>query len=83
MQESTDREKKLIEYLKVMINFMTIWGIYESKVKNLRNWAFESMRATGATTEWQNEMLHYLEDEFNIKYNKLDENGEPLDGNQN
>lgn len=72
MEELTEREQRLINYLKVMINFMTIWGIYEQKVKELRDWAFESMRKAGASTEWQNEMLHDLETEFGIKYKMLD-----------
>ena len=81
MQEPTEREKRLLGYLKVMINFMTIWGIYESRVKSLRDWAFDTMNASGASMEWQNEMLHYLEEEFAMKYTKLDSNGEPLKGN--
>lgn len=71
MTDLTEREQKLISYLKVMINFMTIWGMYEDRVKSLRDWAFESMKATGATIEWQNEMLHVLEEEFGLKYTKI------------
>lgn len=84
MSEVTEREEKLLGYLKVMINFMTIWGIYENRVKALRDWSFESMNAAGATTEWQNEMLHCLEEEFNVKYTKLNESGDLADnGNKN
>ena len=79
MQELTEREQKLIGFLKVKINFMTVWGIYEQKVIELRNWAFDSMAAAGANTEWQNEMLHYLEEQFGLKYSMLNDKGEPLE----
>lgn len=74
MTDLTEREEKLIGYLKVMINFMTIWGIYEDRVKKLRDWAFESIAASGASVEWQNEMLHTLEEEFGLKYRMIDPN---------
>ena len=85
MQELTEREQKLLDMIKKFINMITIWGIYEDKSRELRNWAYENYRAAGLTQEWQNEILHTLEDEFGLKYTKLNpETYEEIkeDGNQ-
>jgi hypothetical protein len=71
MEKITEREQKLLDVIKKLINIITIWGIYEDKTKKLRVWAYESMKEVGLTNEFQDEMLHMMENEFGIKYTKL------------
>lgn len=79
MQELTEREKKLIEYIKILITSKTIDGIFTDQLIKLFNWRQSSNTSAGMSMEFQDEMLKTLEQEFGIKYTKLDpETHQPL-----
>lgn len=80
MVELTEREKKLVDIIKILINVTTINAIYENTFAEMRKTRNNEFSKRGFTMEWQNEILHILEEEFGIKYVKLDENGDVLDG---
>jgi hypothetical protein len=72
MQELTEREKKLIEYLKILVHVTTIGGIFNDQLIKLFNWRQDVNKSAGLSMEFQDEMLKTLEKEFGIKYTKLD-----------
>lgn len=85
MQELTEREKQLLEIIKKFINVNTIYGLYQNSFNKLHKWKADSFEAVGFGLEWQDEVLHTLESEFGLKYNKVDDAGKPLeetDGNK-
>lgn len=79
--ELTEREKVLLEIIKKMINFMTVWGIHETKIHDLAVWRSDALHSMGLNLEWQDEMLKTLERDFDVKYTKLDDNGKPKEDN--
>lgn len=87
MQELTEREKKLIEFIKVLINATTIGGIFEDHLIQLQQWRHNSLKSSGLSMEFQDEMLHYLGNEYGVNYTKLDpETHQPIkedDGDKN
>lgn len=72
MEELTEREKKLIEFIKILISATTIGGIFNDQIIKLMGWRQNANKSAGLSIEFQDEMLHTLEDEFGIKYTKLD-----------
>ena len=72
MEELTEREKKLIEFIKVLISATTIGGIFNNQLIKLIGWRQDANKSAGLSIEFQDDMLHTLEDEFGIKYTKLD-----------
>lgn len=87
MIDLTEREEKLLEIVKKLINATTILSIYQSRSTELAKWAYNSVESAGITLEWQNDMLKDLEENFEIKYTKLnpqtlDEIKEIVDGDE-
>jgi hypothetical protein len=72
MQELTEREKKLIDYIKILVTIITIGGIFNDQMIKLFNWRQDASKGAGLSLEFQDEMLKTLEQEFGVKYTKLD-----------
>lgn len=71
MIEITEREQKLLDILKVLINVNTLESLYTNREIELRTWRRDAYKSIGLTLEWQNEVLHLLEDEFGLVYKKM------------
>ena len=71
-QEPTERELKLIEFIKKLISAITMYGIFNDQLIKLFNWRTDSAKAMGFDLNFQDEMLKYLEEEFQVKYIRLD-----------
>jgi hypothetical protein len=80
MDELTEREVKLLEYIKRLISALTIEGITENRIYEIIKWRHDSLDSIGMDISWQDDMLKFLEIEYGLKYNKLDDKGNPLDG---
>jgi len=72
MEQITEREQKLLGYIKVLINAVTMFGIFSDQLIKLFNWKADSSKSIGLSMEFQDEMLKFLENEFQVKYTKLD-----------
>jgi len=71
MEQITEREQKLLGYLKMMINTLTIASIYQDHLHKLNVWRSNVYEEVGLSIDWQNEMLHILESEFGVIYTKI------------
>lgn len=83
MIEITEREQKLLDILNVLINVNTIESIFTNHEIQLRKheaelriWRRDAYKNAGLTMEWQDKVLHMLEDEFGQVYRKIDEKTE-------
>ncbi len=72
MEQLTNREKELIEIIKKLINICTFMGLALDRMKELHVWISDSFKSQGLGSEWQNEMLHTLEEKYGLIYKKLD-----------
>lgn len=72
MQGLNEREQKLIEYIKILINVMSMYGIFNDQLIKLFNWRAGTVESMGFGLEFQDEMLKTLGSEFGVKYKKLD-----------
>ncbi len=79
MDNLTEREQKLVDYMKVMINAMTMNGIFYDSLIRLLNWRVDTATGIGLSVEFQDEMLKFMEAEFGLKYSKVDSHGKPLE----
>lgn len=72
MQELTEREQKLLEFIKMLINLNTVDAIYNKHVEDMRLWKYETLKNAGFSIEWQDNMMDVLESEFGLNYKKVD-----------
>lgn len=77
MDKLTEREAKLLEIIKKLITALTIEGITENRMYEIIKWRHDSLDAIEFNVAWQDEMLKYLEEEYEMKYTKLDDRGNP------
>lgn len=84
MDNLTEREQKLLDIIKMLINLNTLDAIYNNYIQDMRMWKYNTLEKYGFSVQWQNETMEYLEKEFGLKYKKINKDGEPVeDGNQN
>jgi hypothetical protein len=72
MSELTEREEILVGYIKRLIVYTTLFGIFTDQLVKLFNWRADAMIAENLGLEFQDEMLKTLERDFGVKYKKLD-----------
>lgn len=72
MENLTEREKKLVEFVKVLINCLTMFQMFADNIVANFNWRTNSMKQIGMSIEYQDEMLKFMEEEYGLRYTKID-----------
>ena len=71
MEEYTEREQKLINIIKSLITAMTIYGISYDGMVDFLKWKHKSIIAAGLDSDWQDDMIKVLNDDFGLKIEKI------------
>jgi hypothetical protein len=79
-KEVTEREQKLLGYIKSLLVMVSIQATYIQYHKRIRDWLLDNMTNMKAN-ELETDLIGYLNSEFGLEYEKVTE--EELFGKNN
>lgn len=79
METLSEREQKLLDIVKLLLNVITVDSMSYNKIREIMSWEVEAIKKMGLGTEWQEATLGFLVKEYGVSFTKIDENGNPLE----
>lgn len=65
----TERERKLLYYIRQLLNIISIQSVYLQYMEKMRIWLHDNMEQIDIET-MEFDLIEYLDSEFGLKYKK-------------